>query len=480
MAHRDLQGFLEVLRREGELLEIREEVDPVLEVAAITDRVVKKKGPALLFKNVRGASMPLLINLFGTERRMCLALETASFDDLAREIGSYLEPEIPEGVLGKIQALPRLARLTALKSKLVSRAACQEIVETKNPSLAGIPIIKCWPGDAGPYITFPIVVTRHPEHGARNLGLYRIQVFDDKTLGMHWQRHKGAAEHYRAAEAAGRKLEVAICLGPDPSVIYAASAPLPPEVDELMLAGFVRKESVEVVKCATVDLEAPASSQIVLEGYCEPGERRLEGPFGDHTGYYSLPEPYPVFHLTAVTRRKEPIYHTIIVGPPPQEDGPMGTATVRLFLPMIRKVLPEVVDMNLPVEGIFHNLVIVSIRKRYPGHARKVAHALWGMGQMMFSKVIVVVDDDCDVQNPGEVAWRVGTHFDPKRDSWVIEGPMDVLEFATSTPAYGGKLGIDATRKLKEEGFSGEWPGILKHPEAVTRRAEAILARLKI
>jgi 4-hydroxy-3-polyprenylbenzoate decarboxylase len=480
MPFKDLQAFLERLRAEGELKEIADEVSPDLEVAAITDRVVKKGGPALLFTNVRGSSMPLVINLFGSEKRMCLALETASFDTLAAEIGSYLEPEIPEGMLGKIQALPRLARLAALKAKIVTKAPCQEIVETDNPTLEGIPIIKCWPGDAGPYITFPIVITMHPELGKRNLGLYRVQKFDDKTLGMHWQLHKGAAEHYRAAEAAGKRLEVALCLGPEPSVIYGASAPLPPEIDELMLSGFIRKKSVEVTQCKTVDLEVPASSQIVLEGYCDPGERREEGPFGDHTGYYSLADQYPVFHLTAVTRRKDPIYHTIIVGPPPQEDGPMGRATVRLFLPMIRKVLPEVVDMNLPVEGIFHNLVLVSIKKRYPGHARKVAHALWGMGQMMFSKVIVIVDDDCDVQKPGEVVWRVGTHFDPRRDSWIVDGPMDVLEFATAEPAYGGKMGIDATRKTKEEGFPNEWPGILKHPEDVTRKAEEICAKLGI
>ncbi len=480
MPYADLQAFVERLRREGELAEIHDEVSPDLEVAAIADRVVRKGGPALLFTRVRGGSMPLAINLFGSERRMCLSLEIESYDALAAEIGSYLEPEIPEGVIGKIQALPRLSRLTALKAKLVKKAPCQEVVDTEKPSLAGIPIIKCWPGDGGRYITYPIVVTKHPELGTRNLGLYRLQVFDEKTLGMHWQRHKGAAEHYRAAEALGRRLEVAICLGPEPATIYAASAPLPPELDELMLAGFIRKESVEVVRGVTVDLEIPASSQIVLEGYCEPGERRTEGPFGDHTGYYSLPEPYPVFHLTAVTRRKSPLYHTIIVGPPPQEDGPIGTATVRLFMPMIKKVLPEIVDMSLPVEGIFHNLVLVSIRKRYPGHARKVAHALWGLGQLMFSKVIIVVDEDCDVQNHAEVVWRVGTHFDPKRDAWITEGPADVLDFAVSTPAFGGKLGIDATRKMKEEGFPGEWPGVLSHPDEVRRRAEEICARLGI
>lgn len=477
MAYPDLNAFIDRLRTEGELVEISEEVDPDLEVAAVADRVVKRSGPALLFTNVRGASMPLAINLFGTHRRMCLSLEVDSIDDLAADIDAYLEPQLPEGLLGKIQALPKLTRLGALKTRLVRKAPCQEVVEKDDPTLAGIPAIKCWPGDGGRYITYPIVVTKHPEAGTRNLGLYRLQIHDERTLGMHWQRHKGAAEHFRVAEALGRRLEVAVCLGPEPATIYAAGAPLPPEIDELMLAGFIRKESVEVVRAATVDLEVPASSQIVLEGYCEPGERRTEGPFGDHTGFYSLADEYPVFHLTAVTRRKDPLYHTIIVGPPPQEDGPIGTATVRLFLPMIKKVLPEVVDMNLPVEGIFHNLVIVSIRKRYPGQARKVAHALWGLGQMMFTKCIVVVDDDCDVQNPREVTWRVGTHVDPKRDVWTVEGPMDVLEFAVSQPAFGGKMGIDATRKTREEGFTGEWPQILRHPDEVLRRAADICKR---
>ncbi|MGH2652181.1 MAG: UbiD family decarboxylase, partial [Actinomycetota bacterium] len=296
--------------------------------------------------------------------------------------------------------------------------------------------------------------------------------------GMHWQLHKGAAHHFREAEGAGRRLEVAIALGADPVVTYAASAPLPDEVDELMLAGFLRRKQVPLVKCRTIDLEVPASAQIVLEGYCDPRERRLEGPFGDHTGYYSLPEEYPVFHLTAVTRRREPIYSTIIVGPPPMEDGWLGKATERIFLPVIRKVVPEVVDLNLPVEGIFHNLAIVSIEKRYPGHAKKVMHALWGLGQLMFTKVIVVVDRDCNVQKPGEVVWRTGTHFDPSRDVVLSEGPMDVLDFAAYRPAYGGKLGIDATKKWPGEGFDRPWPDVLAMSPEVKRRVDAIWDRL--
>jgi 4-hydroxy-3-polyprenylbenzoate decarboxylase len=483
VAYDDLQQFLDVLRKHGELKTIEEPVSPRLEVTEICDRVVKSGGPALLFTHVARPGggryeMPLLINTFGSKRRMSLALEVDTLDALAAEIASFLEPEIPDSFIGKIQMVPKLARLSALSPKMVGRAPCQEIVETKNPSLADIPIITCWPMDGGPYITLPLVFTRHPDLGTRNIGMYRLQVFDDRTLGMHWQRHKGGAEHFRAAAERGERLPVAIALGPDPAVIYAASAPLPPEIDELMLAGFIRKKSVEMVKCAGIDMEVPASSQIVLEGYVDPSESRLEGPFGDHTGFYSLADQYPVFHLTAVTRRREPIYPTIIVGPPPMEDAYLGLATERLFLPLVRKVLPEVVDMWLPPEGIFHNLAILSINKRYPGHGRKVIHAVWGLGQLMFTKVVVVVDADCNVHDPAEVVWRVGTHIDAKRDIVVSEGPLDVLDFAGMAPAFGGKLGIDATRKMKEEGFAGEWPPIIRMDEEVRKKIDAIWPRL--
>ena len=483
MAWSDLQEFLAALEKQGELKRIDQPVSAHLEVTEIADRAVKAGGPALLFTHVtrRGGGrypMPLLINTFGTERRMCLALETESLDALAGEIAGFLEPEIPESLLGKIQMVPKLSRLSALQTRTVSRGACQELVETQNPSLADIPIIQCWPEDGGPYITLPLVFTRHPERGTRNTGMYRLQVFDDKTLGMHWQRHKGGAEHFRQAAVRAERMPVAIALGPDPSLIYAASAPLPPEVDELMLAGFIRKKSVEMVRCVSIDMEVPASSQIVLEGYVDPSESRLEGPFGDHTGFYSLADQYPVFHLTAVTRRREPIYPTIIVGPPPMEDAFLGLATERLFLPLVRKVLPEVVDMWLPPEGIFHNLAILKIDKRYPGHARKVIHAVWGLGQLMFTKVVVVVDADCDIRNPAELVWRVGTHIDARRDLVVSDGPLDVLDFAGQAPSFGGKLGIDATRKMKEEGFTGEWPPIIAMTPEVKARIDALWPKL--
>jgi len=483
LAYDSLQDFLAVLKKHGDLLTIDEPVSPRLEVTEICDRVVKSGGPALLFTNLVKPGggrygMPLLINTFGSEKRMALALETGTLDELAAEIASFLEPDIPDTLLGKIQMMPKLSRLSALQPKTVGRGACQEMVETDHPSLADIPIITCWPMDAGPYITLPLVFTRHPEKGTRNIGMYRLQVFDDRTLGMHWQLHKGGAEHYRAAAARKERMPVAIALGPDPSLIYAATAPLPPEIDELMLAGFVRKKSVEMVRCVSIDMEVPASSQIVLEGYVDPSETRMEGPFGDHTGFYSLADMYPVFHLTAVTRRREPIYPTIIVGPPPMEDAWLGLATERLFLPLVKKVMPEVVDMVLPPEGIFHNLAILKINKRYAGHGRKVIHAVWGLGQLMFTKVVVVVDADCDIHNPAEVVWRVGTHFDPKRDIVVSEGPLDVLDFSGLAPAYGGKLGIDATRKTREEGFTGEWPPIIRMDEAVVKRIDALWPKL--
>ncbi|MCZ6778637.1 MAG: menaquinone biosynthesis decarboxylase [Acidobacteriota bacterium] len=478
MAYADLNQFVSRLRELEELRDIEEEVDPILEISEIADRVVKKEGPALLFRRPKGHKIPVLINTFGSERRMCLALETESFDHLAQRIHELLTPEIPEGMIGKLRALPKLAALSSLQPNRVRSGACQEVVETTNPSLSALPILKCWPMDAGPYITLPLVITRDPENGSRNVGMYRLQVFDERTLGLHWQLHKGSADHYRKAEARNERLEVAIALGPDPALIYAASAPLPDDVDELMLAGFLRKQPVDVVRCKTVNLEVPANAQIVLEGYAEPGERRMEGPFGDHTGFYSLAEPFPVFHLTAVTMCRQPIYPTIIVGRPPMEDGPMGTATVRVFLPAVRKVVPEIVDMHLPVEGIFHNLAIVSIRKRYPGHARKIMHGLWGLGQLMFSKIVVVVDHDCNIHDPSEVLWRVGTAIDPKRDVLITEGPVDHLDFASSLLAYGGKMGIDATRKGPDEGFTREWPPEIKMSPEVKERVDRLWPKL--
>jgi 4-hydroxy-3-polyprenylbenzoate decarboxylase len=354
----------------------------------------------------------------------------------------------------------------------VAQAPCQEIVETERPSLAALPVLTCWPGDGGRYITLPGVFTRDPVTGARNVGMYRLQYFDERTLGMHWQTHKGGAEHHRRADEAPVpvKMPVAVALGGDPAMIYAASAPLPPGVDEVVFAGWLRGAPVELVKCRTIDLEVPAEAEIVLEGYVDPAERRLEGPFGDHTGYYSIARDYPVFHLTAVTRRARPIYPTTIVGRPPQEDYWLGKATERLFLPIMKLMLPEIVDVNMPAEGVFHNLVIVSIKKRYPGHARKVMTALWGMGLMMLAKTIVVVSDHVNVHDLSEVAWRATGNIDPKRDLMILEGPMDDLDHAALRHRYGGKLGVDATEKGPLDDVVQAWPDEIGMTEEIRER----------
>jgi len=400
LAYKDLREFIGVLESKGELKRILLAVDPELEIAEITDRVSKAHGPALLFERPRGSGVPVLINAFGSSARMNLALETDSLDALAERVGDILELKAPEGLLGKIKMLPKLADLGSIFPTSVRTGPCKEVIETTAPSLASLPILKCWPQDAGRYITMGCVFTRSPSSGKRNCGMYRLQVFDERTLGFHSQIHKHGAQHQREAEGRGSRIDVAVALGPDPAVSFSAIVPLPDDLDEMIVAGFIRRKPVEMVRCETVDLEVPANSEIVLEGYVDPVERRVEGPFGDHTGFYSLDEEYPVLHLTAITHRREPIYQTTIVGRPPMEDCHMGKAVERIFMPVLRKQLPEIVDMELPWSGIFHNLVIVSIRKRYPGHARKIMNALWGLGQMMFSKVIVVVDDGVDVHDP--------------------------------------------------------------------------------
>ena len=476
----DLIAFIDALDNTRELARITEPVSPELEIAAVTDRVSKSPGggPALLFEQPTGHDMPVAINLYGSMTRMCMALGVRSLDDLAAEIAELTNPKIPAGVLDALKMLPMLGRLKDLLPKTVSSGPCQEVVQ-KNGTLEGIPILKCWPSDGGPYITLPMVFTKDPETGMRNIGTYRMQVYDERTTGMHWQRHKGGAQHYRVAERLGTRLPVAVALGADPALPFAATAPMPEGLDELLLAGFLRRERVELVKCVTVDLEVPANAQIVLEGYVEPGERRREGPFGDHTGFYSHPDDYPVFHLTFVTRRKHPIYLTTVVGIPPMEDYYLGKASERIFLPLIRKTVPEIVDMHFPAEGIFHNLVIISIDKRYPGHARKIMNAVWGLGQLMFSKTIIVVDKDVDVQNQSEVAWIVGTHIDPERDIQFMRGPVDDLEDASDLPAFGSKMGIDATRKWPSEGFKRPWPERIRTTDAAARRAEEIWRRIR-
>ncbi|MGE5244578.1 MAG: menaquinone biosynthesis decarboxylase [Betaproteobacteria bacterium] len=475
----DLNAFLADLDARELLARVADPVSPELEIAAVTDRVCKLPGggPALLFEKPTGFDIPVASNLYGSTERMCLALGVKRLDDLAGEIDELMTPQMPEGIMDAIRMLPMVGRLRDLMPKTVKDAPCQEIVR-RDGLLDDLPILRCWPGDGGRYVTFPIVFTRDPETGGRNVGTYRMQVFDGRTTGMHWQRHKGGAQHHRVAERLGRRLEVAVALGPEPVLPYCATAPMPEGVDELLLAGFLARRRIELVKCVTIDLEVPASSQIVLEGYVEPGERRREGPFGDHTGLYSQPDDFPVFHLTCITHRTRPVYLTTVVGVPPQEDYYLGLASERIFLPMLRKTLPEIVDMHFPAEGIFHNLVIVSIDKRYPGHARKIMNAFWGLGQLMFSKTIVVVDRDVDVHDLSQVAWIVGTHTDPIRDVEIVRGPVDDLDDAADLPAYGGKMGIDATRPWASEGYTRKWPERVVTTEAAGRRALEIVAKL--
>jgi 4-hydroxy-3-polyprenylbenzoate decarboxylase len=472
----DISDFIADLDRRNLLSRVRESVNPDLEIAAVTDRVCKLPGggPALLFERPTGFDMPVATNLFGSTERMCLALGTPSLDAVAKEIDEMMTPKMPGGMLDAFKMLPMLDRLRDLMPKTVKDAACQEIVK-RDGSLDELPILKTWPEDGGRYITLPLVITKDPETGVRNIGTYRMQVFDGRTTGMHWQRHKGGAQHHRVAERLGKRLEVAVALSPEPILAYAATAPMPEGLDELLLAGFLSRRRIELVKAVTVDLEVPASAHIVLEGYVEPGERRREGPFGDHTGFYSLAEDFPVFHLTCITMRKKPTYLTTVVGIPPQEDVYLGKASERIFLPMIRKTIPEIVDMHFPPEGIFHNIVLVSIDKRYPGHARKIMNAFWGLGQLMFSKTIIVFDKDVDVQNVSEAAWIAGTHVDPQRDIQFTVGPMDDLENASNLPAFGSKMGIDATRKWPGEGFMREWPTRLTTTDAARSKAEALL-----
>jgi 4-hydroxy-3-polyprenylbenzoate decarboxylase len=475
----DLNDFLADLDKRRLLTRIAEPVSPDLEIAAVTDRACKSAGggPALLFEKPTGFDMPVAANVFGSLERMCLALGVSTLDDLAREINTLMTPQVPEGIMDALKMLPMVGRLRDLMPKTVKDAACQEIVR-KDGTLDELPILKCWPEDGGRFITLPLVFTKDPESGMRNIGTYRMQVFDGRTTGMHWQRHKGGAQHYRVAERLGKRLEVAVALSPEPVLTYAATAPMPEGLDELLLGGFLARRRIELVKCITVDLEVPASSHIVLEGYVEPGERRREGPFGDHTGFYSQPDDFPVFHLTCLTMRRRPTYLTTIVGVPPMEDFYLGMASERIFLPLIQKTTPEIVDMHFPAEGIFHNLVIISIDKRYPGHARKIMHAVWGLGQLMFSKTVVVVDKDVNVHDLREVAWIVGTHIDPVRDVQMTKGPVDDLDDAAELPAYGGKMGIDATRKWASEGYTRNWPARIRMDAEVDRRAAEIWRRL--
>jgi len=523
LAYDDLRQWIKALDKAGELKRIREEVDPNLEIAEITDRASKAGrrggtsgggggGPALLFENVKGyPGSSVLMNQFGSERRMKLALGVDSLDEIAGRIRAFMEIKSPEGFLEKFKMLPMLAEVGKFFPKTIAAkdAPCKQVILREEFNLLDFPILQCWPLDGGRFITLPCVVTRDPRTGKRNMGMYRMQVYDGQTTGMHWQRQKNAAEHLRErlraaagaraadrvqamAETAGGtvkialgnvkddRLEVAVAIGTDPATTFSAIVPAPPEVEEFIIAGFLRQEPVELVKCETVDLEVPAHAEIVLEGYVKLDELRVEGPFGDHTGFYTMEEEYPVFHLTCVTHRKEPVYSATIVGKPPQEDAWMGKAVERIFLPLMRLTLPEIVDINLPVEGVFHNLMLVSIRKSYAGQARKVMNGIWAMGQAMFTKCIVVVDEDCDVQDIGEVTLRVANNIDPERDIQFTLGPVDSLDHASRLPNYGSKMGIDATRKWAAEGVTRPWPPMIEMDPATKSRVDAIWKKLRI
>ena len=468
MSYTNLREFIRKLEKTGELKRIKTAVSADLEITEITDRASKAHGPALLFEKVDGSKMPLLINAFGSEKRMAMALNVKNLDEIAAEIESLIHIAPPESIIDKIKTIGILARLAKFPPKIVKQAACQDVIhQDEKASLNELPIIKCWPKDGGKYITLPQVFTKDLKTRQRNVGMYRMMVFDERATGMHWQVHHDGAANYRQYKQAGQRMPIAVAIGGDPVMSYAASAPMPPGFDEVLFAGFLRKKSVPLVKCKTIDMEVPANADIVLEGYVEPVETRIEGPFGDHTGYYSLEDDYPVFHITCITHRKSPIYQTTIVGKPPMEDCYMGKATERIFLPLIKMQLPEIVDINLPLFGVFHNFIFVSIDKRYPYHAKKVMHSIWGLGQMMFSKIIIVVDKNVKVQNVEEVLFRVGSNVDPKRDITFVDGPVDILDHASPLLGVGSKMGIDATTKWPSEGFQREWPEELKMPEEI-------------
>ncbi len=478
MAFKDLREFIAELEKRGLLKRIKTEVDCELEITEITDRVSKMSGEknvALLFENVKGYNMPVLMNAFGSMERMAIAFGAEKVDDVADEIRQMLRlPYISlQNKLDVLTILPMIKRAINFP-KYVKNAPCQEVIIRDNPSLDEIPILKCWPQDGGRFITLPLVFTKNPKTGKRNVGMYRLQKYDARTTGMHWHIHKNGAENFRDAKEMGtQKIEVAVAIGTDPVLTYAATAPLPRDVDEIVFAGFLRHKSVEMTKCVTVDIEVPATSEIVLEGYVDGDELRREGPFGDHTGYYSLADDYPVFHITCITHRKNPIYPATVVGKPPMEDCYIAKATERIFLPMLQQLIPEIVDINLPLTGVFHNCAMVSIKKSYPQQAKKVMQAIWGMGQMMFTKMIIVVDEHVDVQDENEVWWRVFNNIDARHDLVMVDGPLDVLDHSSPYPKWGTKLGIDATKTWPEEGHSREWPDEIEMTETVKRQVDA-------
>ncbi len=454
MAYKDLREFIEILEKDGDLIRIKQYVNPELEITEIADRISKQYGPALLFENT-GTDFPVLINSMGTYKRMCTALGVKDMDEPQHRIMDLFKnlSAPKKGIMDKLKMLPQLGEIASWMPKIVSgKGACQEVINL-DPDITKFPVLKCWPEDGGPFITLPIIHTKDPHTGIRNVGMYRMQVFEPKLTGMHWHKHKVSARHYNEYKELGQKMPVAVALGGDPVYTYAATAPLPDNIDEYMLAGFLRKKKVELVQCITQDIQVPADAEIIIEGYVDPAEDWIwEGPFGDHTGYYSLADWYPRFHITAITHRKDAIYPTTIVGIPPQEDAWIGKATERIFLaPIKMTMVPEIIDMVLPMEGVFHNLVIVKIKKDFPGQAQKVMNALWGAGQMMFTKMMIVVDGDVNIHDNAAVAKYISENTNPMTDLVFNQGPTDVLDHSCSTMAFGGKMGIDATHKLEEE-----------------------------
>lgn len=481
MAYKNFKEFAQRLQHEGELVEIDYPISPCLEMTEITDRISKSKGPALLFNQPEGFDIPVLINAFGSEKRMALALGVNDLSEIADRIRALITQKPPGSLAEKLGVLMQLKEIGGFMPQKVYDGRCKELIFTEDEtSLDRLPIMTCWPKDGGPYITLPQVFTRDPITGIRNVGLYRVQKFDAKTTGMHWQIHKVGASHFREYVKGNRRMDVAIALGGDPALLYAASAPLPPNIDELLFTGFLRQAPVDLVRCETIDVDVPADAEIIIEGYIDPMERRLEGPFGDHTGYYSPADNFPVFHVTCITMARDAIYPSTIVGIPPMEDAYIGKATERIFLPLIQMMHPEIVDMNLPIEGGFHSLAMVSIKKAYPGHAFKVAHAFWGTGLLSLSKNIIIVDEQVNVQNPGEVLWRVANNVAPERDVQFVKGPVDELDNSSEAPRFGSKMVIDATRKLPEEGFTREWPPDISMSKSVKTKIDQIWEHLDL
>jgi 4-hydroxy-3-polyprenylbenzoate decarboxylase len=483
MAYRSFRHFLETLEQAGEVTRVAEPVDTDLLISEWADREMKSPGGgrALLFEQpvVGGkvSKFSVAINTMGSRKRIAMALGRDSIDEIAQEIQLILKAKPPTDLREGFALFKQGIHLLHARPKSVRDAPCQEVIYTIDGdgfTLRDLPILKCWPKDGGRFITLPNVHTRDPESGERNVGVYRMQVFDERTTAMHWQVHKVGARHGKRYYERNERMPVAVTLGGDPALSFAATAPLPDGLDEILFAGFLRRKSIEMVKCKTIDLEVPADVDFVLEGYVQPGEMRPEGPFGDHTGYYTAVEDYPVFHLTTITHRKNAVYPTTIVGIPPMEDFYIGDAVVRIFLPVFKMNFPELVDMTLPAEGVFHNLVFVSIRKQYPYQAFKVMHGLWGMGQMMFSKYIVVVDEDCDVHNTSEVLFRLCANTDPARDTTVIKNPSDSLDHAPTEQNIGSHMGFDATRKLPGENYHREWPELLKMTDEAKTIVDAL------